>query len=400
MTDLELQVADSFERIFPVPTVIADWDDVRDRAEVHRPDGRTRLPSQRVVAIAAMIVVAGLLVAPAVAIGDHLLELINGKSTPGDVQTPAWSPDGRKLAFVSERDGNSEIYVMNADGSEQENLTRQPASDSHPSWSRDGRKIVFVSRRDGNAEIYVMNADGSRLRNLTRTPSDDLDPAWSPDGRAIAFVQKKCVPSRPCGTAFETYLYVVNADGSGLRRLTTHRAHVFNPSWLADGKTIRYGRSLVQADGSGHSELPRSVPLAGVWSPDGQRIALVRSFANAPNHKLGLFVMNADGSNARRVAGKATSGEPAWSPDGRRIAFRRFDGQPGFYGQRGSVGNSDLFVLNADGSGLRRLTRHAENVRWFAWSPDGRTIAYLRNREVYTVKADGSGEQRLTQLNE
>jgi len=170
------------------------------QASDRRPDGRTRLRSRRLVAIAALVVVAGLLVAPALAIGDHLLGLLYGKSTPGDVQTPAWAPDGRKLAFVSQRDGNSEIYVMNADGSEQENLTRQPASDSHPSWSRDGRKLLFVSRRDGNAEIYVMNADGSGLRNLTRTPSDDLDPSWSPDGRAIAFVQKNCVPSRPCAT--------------------------------------------------------------------------------------------------------------------------------------------------------------------------------------------------------
>ena len=196
MTDVELEVADSFERIFPVPTPIADWDDVRDRAEAHRRDGRKPLPSRRAVAVAAMVVVAGLLVAPAVAIGDHILALIDGKSTSGDVQTPAWSPDGRKLAFVSGRDGNAEIYVMNADGSAQENLTRQPASDSHPSWSRDGRRIVFVSRRDGNSEIYVMNADGSGLRNLTRTPSSDLDPAWSPDGRAIAFVQKNACADR------------------------------------------------------------------------------------------------------------------------------------------------------------------------------------------------------------
>ena len=367
------------------------------QASDRRPDGRTRLPSRRVVAIASLVVVTGLLVAPALAIGDHLLELINGKSTSRDVQTPAWSPDGRKLAFVSRRDDSSEIYVMNADGSAQENLTRQPASDSHPSWSPDGRKIAFVSRRDGNAEIYVMNTDGSGLRNLTRTPSDDLDPAWSPDGRAIAFVQKKCTGGRrdpPCATAYETSLYVVNADGSGLRRLTTRRARLFNPSWSADGKTIRYGRSLVNADGSGHSELPRSVPLAGVWSPDGQRIAVVQvahSFADARNPtKLGLFVMNADGSNARRVAGKATSGDPAWSPNGRRIAFRRFNGK------LGSIGNSDLFVVNADASGLRRLTRQAENMRWFAWSPDGRTIAYLRNSEVYIVNADGSGERRLT----
>ena len=103
------------------------------------------------------------------------------------------------------------------------------------------------------------------------------------------------------------------------------------PSWSADGKTIRYGRSLVRADGSGSSELPRNVPLAGAWSPDGQRIAVVRvahSSAEARNPtKLGLWVMNADGSNARRVARKATSGEPAWSPNGRRIAFRRYDGQ-------------------------------------------------------------------------
>ena len=111
--------------------------------------------------------------------------------------------------------------------------------------------------------------------------------------------------------------------------------------------------------------------------------------------------MNADGSNARRVAAKATWGEPAWSPDGRRIAFRRYDRQPQVVpGRVVRSAGSDLFVVNADGSGLRRLTHHAENMRWFAWSPDGRTIAYLRNREVYTVKADGTGERRLTQLNE
>jgi TolB protein len=402
MTDVELEIADSFERIFPVPTVIADWDDVRDRAEAHRPVRGTRLPSRRVVAIAAMVVVAGLLVAPAVAVGDHILELIYGKSTKGDVQTPAWSPDGRKLAFVSRRDGNSEIYVMNADGSDQENLTRQQASDSHPSWSRDGRKLAFVSRRDGNAEIYVMNADGSGLRNVTRTPWDDLDPAWSPDGRAIAFVQKTCWPNprvTRCATAYETYLSIVNADGSGLRRLTTHLAHVFNPSWSTDGKTIRYGGYLVSADGSGRRKLPRNVPLAGAWSPDGQRIAFV-PLAHSPAEnrnptKQGLWVMSADGSDVRRVAPKATSGEPAWSPDGRRIAFRIFDGR-----RFESAGNSDLFVVNADGSGLRRLTRGAANVRWFAWSPDGRTVAFLRNREVYVVNADGTGERRLTQLSQ
>ena len=79
---------------------------------------------------------------------------------------PAWSPDGRKIAFASDRDDNSEIYVMNADGSGQRNLTRNPAFDADPAWSPDGRSIAFRSTRDGNTDIYVMNADGSGQRNL------------------------------------------------------------------------------------------------------------------------------------------------------------------------------------------------------------------------------------------
>jgi Tol biopolymer transport system component len=357
------------------------------------------------VAVAAAILVGGLLVTPALGLGDRLLGLIRSTPTPLDVQTPAWSPDGRELAFVSRRDGNFEIYVINADGSGQENLTQHPARDSHPSWSRDGRKLAFVSRRDGNSEIYVMNADGSGLRNVTRAPSNDLGPAWSPDGRAIAFVkmiQKKCAPNstdpRCDGNDYETFLYVVNGDGSGLRRLTTHPEWLFNPSWSADGKTIRYGRYLVQADGSGQTELPRNVAFGGAWSPDGKRIAYA-VIDTSPGDRTddadaGLWVVNADGSNPRQLARNAAGSNPAWSPDGRRIAFRRYP--QGI----GSAGPSGLFVVNADGSGLRRLTRHEENVpRSFAWSPDGRTMAFLHNREVYIVKADGSDERRLTQLN-
>ena len=384
---------------FPLPDSSLERQRSVIRAYVEATQQSSRRWTWRVAATAAVILVCGLLVTPALGIGGHILELIYGKSTRGDVQTPAWSPDGRTLAFVSRRDGNAEIYVMNADGSEQLNLTRQPASDSHPSWSPDGRKLAFVSRRDGNAELYVMNADGSGLRNVTRTPSDDLDPAWSPDGRAIAFVHRKVLPPLVVRgrriRGHEMYLHVVNADGSGLRRLTTRPAGLFNPSWSADGKTIRYGRLLVNADGSGHRELTRNVPLAGAWSPDGQQIAVVQvahsvaAVRNPNKFGLGLWVMNADGSDARRVAAKATSGVPAWSPDGRRIAFRRL-----------GIGraNSDLYVVNADGSGLRRLTRNPAKLRWFAWSPDGRTIAFLRNGEVYIVNADGSGERRLTQL--
>jgi Tol biopolymer transport system component len=93
---------------------------------------------------------------------------------------PSWSPDGRKIVFVSERDGNFEVYVMNADGSGQRNLTRHPGHDSDPAWSPDGRKIAFTTKRDGNFEVYVMNADGSGQQNLTRNPAPDRSPVWSP----------------------------------------------------------------------------------------------------------------------------------------------------------------------------------------------------------------------------
>src|SRR3989304_3582025 len=122
---------------------------------------------------------------------------------------PAWSPDGRKVAFV----GNSKIYVANADGSGQRRLTRNTAQELSPAWSPDGRKIAFVGRGDSSLEVYVMNADGSEQRRLTRNAVRDGNPVWSPDGRSIAFESKWQV-------------YVMNADGSGQRRRArTVRGH-------------------------------------------------------------------------------------------------------------------------------------------------------------------------------
>src|SRR5437867_5576550 len=104
---------------------------------------------------------------------------------------PTWSPDGSRIAFVSERDGNAEIYVMNAaDGSNPVRLTTDvgtPAFDGDPAWSPDGSKIAFWSRRDGNGEIYVMNPDGLNVTRLTTNAVDDLQPAWSPDGSRLVF---------------------------------------------------------------------------------------------------------------------------------------------------------------------------------------------------------------------
>ncbi len=104
-----------------------------------------------------------------------------------DNMKPAFSKDGEKLAFVSFRDGNAEIYAMNSDGSDQQNLTNNPAMDIDPNWSPDSGKIVFASDGSGNFDLYVMDADGSNVERLTQTEEDEMQPAWSPSGSEIAF---------------------------------------------------------------------------------------------------------------------------------------------------------------------------------------------------------------------
>jgi Tol biopolymer transport system component len=402
MTDVELDVADSFERVFPVPTVVVDWNDVLARAGARSGTSTRPPPSRwRLVAIAVAILAgAALLATPALGIGGRLLGLIQGKRDPFDVQAPAWSPDGRTIVFVSWRDGNGEVYAMDADGSAPRNLTQNPAKDVRPAWSPDGRRIAFVSRRDGNSEIYVMKADGRGTRNLTRDRARDLFPTWSPDGRRIAFLRGRLYSNNPGGLGVHRFygyhLYVVNADGSGLRKLTRRLTFRYQLVWSPDGRTIYFGRYLVSTDGSGARRLP-FIPLTAVWSPDGRRIAFVDtphgplpSGGCCPSPHSDIYVMNADGSGSRRLTHNAGyNDKPAWSTNGRKIAF-----------QSTRDGNSEIYVMNADGSGQRNLTRHPAKDGRPSWSPDGRRIAFVSDRdgrlEAHVMNADGSGQRSLT----
>jgi TolB-like protein/Flp pilus assembly protein TadD len=202
---------------------------------------------------------------------------------------PAWSPDGKRIAFTSKRDGNDEIYVMNADGSSQENLSKNPASDSRPSWSPDGKRLVFTSNRaekTDNFDLYVLDASGANVVRLTNDPGFDSDPSWSPDGQHIAFTSNRT-------GNFE--VYVMNADG----QQQTNVSH--NSSF--NGKPA--------------------------WSPDGQHIA----FTSNRTGKFEIYVMNADGSTRTSL----TNDEPAWSHDGREIVYQS---------ERG--GNNDIYVMSAE----------------------------------------------------
>jgi Tol biopolymer transport system component len=263
-------------------------------------------------------------------------------------------PGGERLAFNTSRDGNSEIYLMNSDGSGLVNLTNHPAFDANPAWSPDGSKIAFTTERDGNLEIYVMNANGTGLVNLTRSPRSESMPSWSPDGSKIAF-------KRDVGGELFLEIAIMNADGSNPVNVSNNPDFVQRATWSPDGSRIAYGSDR-DFDTSGYTELAFEI-----------------------------YVTDADGTRPFNLTNtdNAEDDFPAWSPDGSSIAFHS-----------NRSGNWDIFLANPDGSGIVNLTQHSAGDYLPAWSKDGSRIAFESNRdgdiEVYVMKADGSSVVRLT----
>lgn len=153
---------------------------------------------------------------------------------------PAWSPGGQLIAFEGLHGGQQDIWVSRTDGSAAHRLTDDAAIDAHPSWSPDGRRIVFASDRGGNSDLYVMDADGSHAQVLYAGPSADIDPVWSPDGRWVAF---SSASKEGCGVdddACSFHVWVVRADGSGARQITTDAGHDLEPTWSLDGARVAF----------------------------------------------------------------------------------------------------------------------------------------------------------------
>jgi Tol biopolymer transport system component len=283
-------------------------------------------------------------------------------------------------------------------------------ADTRPAGRR-GSKLVFASLVHDRYVLTTANGDGSDIQEIPIPITIAIDPSWSPDGSQIVFSGGEQQNTEPYD------LYIVNADGSGLARLT-HDSEIvdWDPEWSPDGTTIAFTRDSSDDEtghltqriatldiASGHMQV---LPFDGsqaadpAWSPDGTRIAFTGNIDGLG----GIFAMNADGSGLERLieSNDGWGDNPAWSPDGSRIAFDRY--QPSDGDQQ--MMNVDIYVMGSDGSNLTQVTSSPAFEAAPEWSPDGSQIVfvgliddpmgYWRKSELYTVSPDGSNITRLT----
>jgi TolB protein len=298
------------------------------------------------------------------------------------------TPPGKngKLVFERGKFPATDIFTVDADGSGLTRLTRLRGLERDPTWSPDGSKLAFVRGRNpyrGPYDIWAVNADGSGLERLTRHRQFSIGSAlaWSPDGGKIVY-------AADAGGPDHLGLYVMNSDGSGKRRLSISRSRDYtDPTWSPDGNSITFadggfGRdfdsriAVVDADDGGN--LRHLTPRGGAnelnpnWSPDGTQIAFERSrdLGGPVRRQADIWLMNADGSGKRRItATRVHETDPVFSPDGTRIAFtsdrdnRRLSHGEG-YGR-----GFELYTMAVDGSDVVRVTTNRRADSFPDWQP-------------------------------
>jgi Tol biopolymer transport system component len=337
-----------------------------------------------------------------------ILALAHVALAQAQVVTPSWTAAtalptlhaNGKIAFTSDRDGNHEIYVMNADGSNQVRITNHPGVDDCPTWSPDGTRIAFVSQPpSGGYAIYTMNADGTNKIEVTPLNSGGSSLSWSPDGSRIAFQENSDI-------------FVVNIDGSNRHNLTNGPEWDDGPSWSPDGSKILFSRYLfgnpyngdvlhtIKPDGTDLQALPNGFAdgfddFAPQWSPAGDKITFL---VNVWDFYSVIFTANADGTNRQFFEGcpslfqncesELDRFSPVWSPDGRKIVFTISDR---------FATRVHIYVKNIDGSGLVQLTNTAGrnfNPSWQPLTPSGPNTVQFSSSS-YTV-SEGSPRVDIT----
>jgi TolB protein len=243
--------------------------------------------------------------------GQHVWRLTKDKGDPSRPAglfwqvEPSWSPDGKRIAFASQRDGTAHVFSMLANGTDTRRLTSSRQNDGHPSWSPDGRWILFA--REG--ALFRIPALGGAAHRVGKGLGNAGDPAYSADGKLIAY------DYRQPGYSIRE-IYVMRADGTGVRRLTNLRAVSTLPTWSPDGKRIAFqsdvlaGHNQIYAIASGGGKVERIVRSARDaiqpdWSPDGSTIAFSLD---------GAIWVAGRGTEKQLTSGQDDDSDPAWRP--------------------------------------------------------------------------------------
>lgn len=248
-----------------------------------------------------------------------------------------------KIVFVSDRSGDTELYMIDFDGENLTQLTRDRALLLSPAVSPDGTRVCYTSYKNNNPDLYVLSLENRQSENVAMFPGLNFAADWSPDGRTLALTLSKD------GTP---ELYLLDSVSHEATRLTTNRWNDVSPS----------------------------------WSPDGMEIVFTADQLGAPQ----LYILRRQDASVRRLTFRgAYNVSPDWSPDGELIAF-----------SSSMNGNFNIYTLQSDGDNLWQLTQNSGDNEEPAWSPDGRYIAYQSNREgtnsIYIMNADGTNQRRLT----
>jgi Tol biopolymer transport system component len=297
-----------------------------------------------------------------------IIVLVGLAPTEAAAQSSVWASNNGLLAFRSDRDGEPDVFTLDPATSTATELTAgSGAAELQPAWSPEGDRIAFVRRAGitGRADLFVMTAGGGGRTRLTSTPVPERDPSWAPSGTGIVY-------SARTGPGEPFRIFVANADGSGREQLTTQSAGSADrsPVWSPDGSRIAFVSNrdggfpelyLTNADGTGVARLTNNslIDANPSWSPDGMRLVFERCCKNGT---FDLFTIDVTTRVEQNLTVSTTHQDfdPAWSPDGTRIAFASFE-----IGQ----GNIDIWVMNADGSAPVRLTQAAGPDLSPDWQP-------------------------------